>query len=140
VSRKSDAKKARRRKRQAVRNDRWLPDTVMDSLSDDIELAAILEAFDKRITERGWVFDDELSDEESALWFYPPSHADVTEPDDLASVTTIVLTAADGGDVAHVVFVGTADDYQFDLDELFDAVDAVEAFRLGDPAPVFDTA
>jgi hypothetical protein len=140
MSRKTDAKKARRRKRQASRNDRWLSDTVMDSLSDDIELAAILEAFDERITERGWVFDDELSDDESALWSYPPSHADVTDPDELVSLTTIVLTAADGGDVAHVVFVGTADDYQFDLDELFDAVEVIEAYRLGDPAPTFNTA
>lgn len=139
MSRKSDAKKARRRKRQAARNDRWLPDTVLDSLSDDIELAATLETFDERLTERGWVFDDELSDEESALWFYPPSHADVLDPDEVVSATTVVLTA-DGADVAHVVFVGTADDYQFDLDELFDAVEVIEAYRFGDPRPDFDTA
>ncbi|MEO3758799.1 hypothetical protein ABGB19_11010 [Mycobacterium sp. B14F4] len=137
MSRRSDAKEARRRKRQAARNDRWLPDTVLDSLSGDIELAAVLEAFDERITERGWVFDDELSDDESALWFYPPSHAAVADPEDVVSATTIVLTAGDGGDVAHVVFVGTADDYQFDLEELFDAVDVIEAYRLGDAAPTF---
>ena len=50
MSRRSDAKKARRRKRQSARNDRWLPDSVIDSLSDDIELAAVLETFDERIT------------------------------------------------------------------------------------------
>lgn len=110
----------------------------MDSLSEDIELAAILETFDQRLTERGWVFDDELSDDESALWFYPPSHADAADPDEVVSVTTIVVTADDGHDVAHVVFVGTADDYQFDFDELFEAVEVVEAYRLGDPAPSFD--
>lgn len=137
MSRSSEAKKARRRKRQVVRNERWLADTVMDSLSDDIELAAILETVDERLTERGWSFDDELSDDESALWCYPPSHADVVDPDEVVSVTTVVLTADDGGDVAHVVFVGTADDYQFDLDELFDAVGVIEAYRLGDPAPTF---
>lgn len=137
MSRSSEAKKARRRKRQVVRNERWLADTVMDSLSDDIELAAILETVDERLTERGWAFDDELSDDESALWCYPPSHADVVDPDEVVSVTTVVLTADDGGDVAHVVFVGTADDYQFDLDELFDAVGVIEAYRLGDPAPTF---
>lgn len=130
---------ARRRKRQAARNDRWVPDTVMHSLSDDIELAAILQTFDARLTERGWEFDDESSDDGSALWFYPPSHADVVDRDELVSVTTIVVTADDGGEFAHVVFVGTADDYQFDLDELFDAVDVIEAYRLGDPAPEFDT-
>ncbi len=137
MSRRSDAKKARRKKRRAAQDARWIPDTVIDSLSDDIELAATLEAFDERITERGWIFDDELSDEESALWFYPPSHADVTDPDEVVSVTTIVLTANEDGDVAHVVFVGTDADYQFDLEELFEHIDAVEAYRLGDPAPTF---
>jgi hypothetical protein len=135
-SKKAEAKKARRRKRQVNQNERWLPDAVMESLSDDIELAALLESFDERITERGWVFDDELSDEDSALWFYPPSHVDVIG-DEVVNVTTIVLTADDGGDVAHVVFVGTADDYQFDLDELFDSVETIEAYRLGDPSPIF---
>ncbi|KUI43249.1 hypothetical protein AU197_25300 [Mycobacterium sp. IS-1590] len=136
MSKRSDAKKARRRKRQAVRNERWIPDTVMDALTEQTATAAVLEAFDARITERGWVFDDELSDEESALWFYPPSQAAVSD-EDLVSVTTVVLTAEDDADVAHVVFVGTADDYQFNFDELFECLDVVEAYRLGDPAPTF---
>ncbi|WP_094289000.1 hypothetical protein [Mycobacterium lehmannii] len=136
MSKRSDAKKARRRKRQAARNERWIPDTVMDALTEETATAAVLEAFDERITERGWVFDDELSDEESALWFYPPSQAEVPD-EDLVSVTTVVLTADDDADVAHVVFVGTADDYQFNFDELFESLDVVEAYRLGDPAPTF---
>ncbi|KUI02673.1 hypothetical protein [Mycobacterium sp. IS-3022] len=139
MSRRSDAKKARRRKRQAARNERWVPDGVMDALTEQTATAAVLEAFDARITERGWVFDDELSDEESALWFYPPSHADVPD-EDLVNVTTIVLTAEDAADVAHVVFVGTADDYQFDLEELFDCVEVIEGYRLGDPPPRFPDA
>nr|WP_090276055.1 hypothetical protein [Mycolicibacterium komanii]CRL69198.1 hypothetical protein CPGR_01438 [Mycolicibacterium komanii] len=136
MSKRSDAKKARRRKRQAARNERWVPDNVMESLTEETTTAAVLEAFDTRITERGWVFDDELSDEESALWFYPPSEADVPD-EDLVSVTTVVLTADDAADVAHVVFVGTADDYQFNFDELFECLDVVEAYRLGDAAPTF---
>lgn len=136
MSKRSDAKKARRRKRQAARNERWVPDNVMDSLTEETTTAAVLEAFDARITERGWVFDDELSDEESALWFYPPSEADVPD-EDLVSVTTVVLTADDAADVAHVVFVGTADDYQFNFEELFECLGVVEAYRLGDPAPTF---
>lgn len=136
MSKRSDAKKARRRKRQAARNERWVPDNVMDSLTEETATAAVLEAFDARITERGWVFDDELSDEESALWYYPPSEGDVPD-EDLVSVTTVVLTADDAADVAHVVFVGTADDYQFNFDELFECLDVVEAYRLGDPAPTF---
>jgi hypothetical protein len=136
VSRRSQQKQARRKKRRAARDARWIPDTVLDELSDDIELAAILESFDTRITERGWVFDEDASDEESALWSYPPSAAE-SAPGDVAAVTTIVMTADDDGVVAHVVFVGTADDYQFDIDELFEHVERVEAYRLGGPVPDF---
>jgi hypothetical protein len=35
------------------------------------------------------------------------------------------------------VFVGTADDYQFDLEELFEHLDVIEGYRVGDPAPTF---
>lgn len=137
MSRRSDAKKGRRRKRQAARSERWVPDGGMEALTDQTATAAALEAFDARITERGWVFDDELSDEESALWFYPSSQAEVSD-EDLVNVTTIVLTADDAADVAHVVFVGTADDYQFDFEEFFDCLEVIEGYRLGDPAPNFD--
>ncbi|MGE2726500.1 hypothetical protein [Mycolicibacterium pulveris] len=137
MSRRTDAKKARRRKRRAARDARWVPDSVMAAMSDDIELAAVLEQFDQRISERGWVFDDEASDDESALWCYPPSQADVGA-DDIVDMTTIVLTAADGTDVIHVVFVGTADDYQFGFEELFESLDVIEAYRHGDPRPQFD--
>lgn len=109
---------------------------MLDGLSDDIELAATLEQFDERITQRGWVFDDELSDDESALWSFPASEVDIDD-DEAIAVTTIVLTADDDGEVAHVVFVGTAVDYQFDLNELFDHLDAIEAYRLGEPLPEF---
>lgn len=136
MSRRTDAKKARRRKRRAARDERWVPAPVMDAMSDDIELAAVLEEFDRRITERGWVFDDESSDDESALWCYPPSQADVDD-DEIVDMTTIVLVAADGADVIHVVFVGTNEDYQFGFEELFENLDVVEAYRSGDPRPVF---
>ncbi|MFI5506729.1 hypothetical protein ACIA48_04615 [Mycobacterium sp. NPDC051804] len=137
MSRKSQAKQARRKKRQAAQNSRWIPDTVLDELSDDIELAAVLERLDERITERGWVFDEELSDEESALWYFIPSTAEVPEDGDVVPVTTIAMTS-DEADVVHVVFVGTADDYQFGLDELFENLDAIEGFRIGNPIPQFD--
>ena len=131
MSRRTQAKQARRNKRRAARDDRWIPDSVLDGLSDDIELAAVLERFNEKVTERGWVFEDELSDDESALWSFPPSATDIPD-DDVVSVTTIVTTAEDGDDVLHVVFVGTADDYQFELDELLDSLDVVEAYRLGE--------
>ena len=56
---------------------------------------------------------------------------------DIAAVTTIVLTADEAREVAHVVFVGTADDYEFDLEELFGSLDGIEAYRVGDPLPEF---
>jgi hypothetical protein len=136
VSKRSQAKQARRNKRRAAKDARWIPDTVFDALSDDIELAAVLEGFDARITERGWEFDEENSDEESALWTYPPSAGDVA--DDVAAATTVVLSADEDAEIAHVVFAGTADDYQFNLDELFDSIDRIEAYRIGDAIPSFD--
>lgn len=136
MSRRSKEKQARRKKRQATQNARWIPDTVLDGLSDDIELAAVLEKFDERITKRGWAFDEELSDEESALWYYIPSTAEVPDDGEVVPVTTIAMTS-DDADVVHVVFVGTADDYQFDLEELFEHLDTIEAYRLGSPIPQF---
>ena len=32
---------------------------------------------------------------------------------------------------------GTAEDYQFDLEELFENIEVIEAYRLRDPAPTF---
>jgi hypothetical protein len=136
VSRKSQAKQARRKKRRSVQNSRWLPDTVLDGLSGDIELAAVLERLDERITERGWVFDEELSDDESALWYYIPSTAEVPDDSEVVPVTTIAMTSEDA-EIVHVVFVGTADDYQFGLDELFENLDVIEGFRMGNPIPEF---
>jgi hypothetical protein len=135
-SRTAEAKKARRNKRRAVRESSWVPQSTLDELSDDIGIAAVLEEFDQQITERGWIFDDELSDYESALWSYPPSAADIAD-DEVVAVTTIVMSADDRGEIAHVVFVGTADDYQFELKELFDHLDVIEAYRLTDPVPQF---
>jgi hypothetical protein len=136
VSRKSQAKQARRKKRQAAQNSRWIPEAVLDELSADIELAAVLEQLDRRITERGWVFDEELSDEESALWYFIPSTAEVPDDGEVVPVTTVAMTS-DDAEVVHVVFVGTSDDYQFGLEEFFEHVEAIEAYRLGQPIPAF---
>ena len=136
MSRKSQAKQSRRKKRRATQSARWIPDTVLGALSDDIEIAAVLEQFDQRITERGWVFDEELSDDESALWYFIPSTAEVPDDGEVVPVTTIAMTSEDA-DVVHVVFVGTADDYQFGLEEFFDNVETIEAYRLGQPIPTF---
>lgn len=136
MSRKSQAKQARRKKRQSAQNSRWIPDTVLDGFSDEVELAAVLERLDERITERGWAFDEELSDDESALWYFIPSTADVPDDGEVVPVTTIAM-ASDDAEVIHVVFVGTADDYQFGLEELFENLDVIEGYRVGNPIPEF---
>ena len=111
MSRTSDAKKARRKKRRDVRDTRWVPDQVMDSIlkegepaglaahdvvesvvgvdyspddeydPDIVELAQAATVFDEWITLRGWMFDTDFSLEGLASWIYPPS---VTAFDDEA--------------------------------------------------------
>lgn len=138
MSRKSEAKKARRNKRRAVQSSNWLPGQVLDDLvATQAAIATDLEAFDQRITERGWTFDEDESDEDFVFWFYEPSGADVGN-DDLAPVTTIYLAADEDATVVHLLFVGSSDDYEFSPDEIFDHLDAIEAYRVGDPPPSFD--
>lgn len=133
MSRRSDAKKARRKKRQGARDAHWISADVAEQLA----IAADLEAFDTALTERGWQFGDESDDGTDVFWIWPPSAADVDHEAQRADATVILLTPDDGGEIAHVVLVGTSDDYQFGLEELFDHVDAIEAYRIGDPAPAF---
>jgi hypothetical protein len=133
VSRRSDQKKARRKKRRAARDDGWIPTRVAEQL----EIAAELEDFDERLTERGWEFSEDVDDETGAVWFWPASEADVDDEDEVVNMTVVLLTPDDDGSLAHVVFVGTSDDYQFGLDELFAHLDVIEGYRLGDPIPVF---
>jgi len=138
VSRQSEAKKARRNKRRAVRESNWLPDNVLDDLvTSQAAIATDLEVFDQRITARGWIFDEDESDEDFVFWSYEPSGSDVDD-DEAAPVTTIWMSADEDAEIAHVVFVGTADDYQFELMELFDHLDAIEAYRAGGVPPRFD--
>ena len=136
MSRRSDQKNARRKKRQAARDRAWLPAGVLDEL----EIAADLEAFDARLTERDWVFAEDVDDETGVVWFWPPSEVEDTkvgDTDEAVNVTVILLTPDDGGEIAHVVFAGMSEDYQFNLDELFEHIEAIEAYRIGDPVPVF---
>jgi len=109
VSRKSDAKKARRKKRQAGRDARWIPDQVMDAILGDeappelaardvvesilgvgydpddeydeetVELVQAAVVFDEWITQREWTFDADFSLEGLASWIYLPSLAEVDD-------------------------------------------------------------
>jgi hypothetical protein len=127
---RADSKKARRNKRRAKRDANWIPDTVLDAIVDDAELVEDLESFDSRITERGWTFDDEQSDEEFVIWFYPPSGAEVDEG--VEPVTTIWMHVAENAEFVHLITVGTATDQPMTPDEFFERIDAIEAYRSGD--------
>jgi hypothetical protein len=127
---RADSKKARRNKRRAKRDANWIPDTVLDGIVDDVELVEDLESFDTRITERGWTFDDEQSDEEFVIWFYPPSGAEVDEG--VEPVTTIWMHVAENAEFVHLISVGTATDQPMTPDEFFERIDAIEAYRSGD--------
>ena len=139
MSRRSEAKKARRNKRRAAHGANWLPDDVLDELvATQAAIATDLEAFDARLTERGWTFDEDESDEDFAFWFYEPSGAQVVDEDELAPVTTIWMSADEDATIVLVMFVGTGDDSEFDPEEFFEHVDAIEAYRLGEPLPEFE--
>ena len=132
---RGEAKKARRNKRRAKRDANWLPDTVLDEVAEGVDLVEDLESFDSQITARGWVFDEDESDDEILIWFYPPSGSKVA--DGLAPVTGISLHAAEDADVVHVVLVGTADDRPAPYQQFFERIDAIEDYRFGDPLPDF---
>jgi hypothetical protein len=135
VSRQSDAKKARRNKRRAARELNWLPDNVLDELvTTQAAIATDLEAFDLRITARGWTFDEDESDEDLVFWFYEPSGTDVDE-DEAAPVTTIWMSADEDAEIVHLMLAGTAEDSEFTPDEIFERLDAIETYRFGDPPP-----
>ena len=142
MSRRSDQKKARRKKRQAARDKTWLPAGVGEAVAD---VVADLEDFDARLTERGWQFNDpedpadDPDDDVGVSWFWPPSFTEADDAQEVVAATVIALLEDEGGEVAHVLLAGTADDYQFDLDELFDHIDVIEAHRTGAAPPVFES-
>jgi hypothetical protein len=121
VSRRSEAKKARRRKRR---------------VSGEV---LSLEAVDEVLTDRGWEFDVENSTDDIATWFYPPSGVEI--PGDTVESVTRIWLGADDEDTWHVIFVGAdagAIDYVFTAESLLENVEAIEGYRHGDPAPAFD--
>ena len=137
MSQRRAAKEARRRKRQAARGARWLADNVLhDLVATQAAIATDLEAFDQRITERGWTFDEDESDEEFAFWFFEPSATEVDD-EDVAPVTTIWMSADEDAEVVHLMLAGTDTDTEFTPDEFLEHVSVIEAHRLGDPAPEF---
>lgn len=126
MSKSSQAKKARRRKRQAARGPRWQPGAETD-----------LEILDRELTSSGWEFDVEFSTDEMATWYYPPSGID-TEDETVETVTRIWLTAEEEW---HVILVGSGEDgvdFVFSAESLLDNLEAIEAYRAGDALPDFE--
>lgn len=110
---------------------------MSDLVSTQAAIATDLEAFDARITERGWTFDEDESDEDFVFWFYSPSETD-SHDDDVAPATTIWMTAAEDAEIVHLMLAGSADSSEFTPEEFFANIDAVEAYRRSDPAPELD--
>lgn len=135
MSRRTDAKKARRQKRRAVRDARWIPDGVLDEVVDNLELADVLERFDELVTQRGWTLDDENSDERGAAWVYEP----LASATDDGPPTTIWISAEDNGEFVYLLLAGTTEGYRFEPDAFLEHLDAIEAYRDGDPPPEFDS-
>ncbi len=144
MSRSSDAKKARRKKRQAHRDDRWIPGDVKDTLDDvDVELAQAVETFDEWLTTRGWTFDAEFSTDTLISWFFEPSAAAVAD-ERYEPVTRIWITASgeddDFPEGVKAVLVGTGEDqgalYTVAPEVLLAHIDSVESYRPGDTTPV----
>jgi hypothetical protein len=149
VSRKSAAKNARRKKRQAGRDARWIPDQVMDSLFGDenedgtAELEQAVETFNEWVTSRGWTFDTDFTGDGLASWYFGPS---ATHFDDerLEPVTRIWFTlVGDDDDFPNrvsAVLVGTGEDsgatYAAAPEVLLEHIDAIETYRAGDAVPV----
>ncbi|MUL81954.1 MULTISPECIES: hypothetical protein [unclassified Mycolicibacterium] len=135
MSRENAAKKARRKKRQAVRDSRLVPQEMVDQLADVPDsIVADLAEFDERITARGWTFDEEESSDDFAVWFYEPSGAQVQ---DGLPVTSLWLDAAEDGEIVRVVFVGSVERYEFTHDELIGDLEVIEGYRVGQSLPEF---
>jgi len=149
MSRNSDAKKARRKKRQAVRSAR--PHNGFESAPEEVhdpELVEAVSTFEDWITARGWTFDLDFSTRGLASWYFEPSAAEFD--DEIYEVVTRVwFTVGDNRDEdfpnrvsAALVGTGGAEDnlsgavYHVTPDQLIDQIEAIEAYRPGDPVPV----
>lgn len=146
MSRKSDAKKARRRKRQAAGQASWIPAPVFEQiLADDDRLDGIDEAvadIDEWMTQRNWVLDTDNT--EVISWFYPAS-AMQFDDEDVEQVTRVWIALDEDDDELVIEFgallVGFgADDepYVLDPDRLEGHIAELEAYRPGLPRPVLN--
>jgi len=150
MSRDSQAKKARRRKRQASRDGAWLPAPVFEDVlaaeAESDEIGEAVAAIDEWITGRGWVLDTDNAGDQLVSWVYPPS---AVEFDDgrREPVTRIWIAVEEDDDELVLTFgaalVGAGDDAEDGLyllapETLPDDIAAIESYRPGLPLPVLD--
>lgn len=145
MSRQSEAKKARRRKRQVAREATWIPESMgADTVTDDAAggIAEAVAGIDDWISARGWVLDDEHV-HHVVSWVYPPSAASLRDQD-REPVTRVWITVAEDDDEVVLEFgaavVGAGPDdavYVLDPDRLADDLAVLEAYRPGLPRPEF---
>ena len=150
MSRHSQAKKARRRKRQAARDAAWTPASALqDVLAADTESDEIgdaVGAIDEWIVGRGWILDTNNAGDHLVSWVYPPSVAHFDD-DGREPVTRIWIVVEEDDDELELAFgaalVGAgateADGlYLLDPQTLPDDIGALESYRPGLPLPVLD--
>lgn len=122
MSKSNADKKARRKRRLASRNERWLSDKAHAEVEGVARIANV-------IIPRGWVFDAETSTGDVISWHYPPSGVDIDD-EAVEPVTRIWLTSPAE---PHVLLAGSVEgdggQYTFGVDELFARLDAIEAHR-----------
>lgn len=149
MSRDSQAKKARRRKRRAARDASWMPEADFNQMLADEEHLDALDAaigdIDDWLAPRGWVMDTaDTRHTPLVSWFYPPSAAEFDD-DDLEPVTRLWIKLSEDDDEvllefgAVLVGFGTDDQaYVLDPDTLPDDIGALESYRPGRPRPLLD--
>lgn len=146
MSRNSQAKAARRKKRKAARQS-WVSggvDGALDTSGLDehaTELLAAAEKFDEFLVSRGWTFDEANTAEGLASWFYEPSAID--DEGDAEPVTRVFFTMTGGEDdfphAVHAVLVGSGEDdgvFTLSPELLVERVAELESYRPGDPEPL----
>ncbi len=127
MSKASAAKKARRKRRIAARNDRWLPDDVHADVEGVARIA-------NQIIPRGWEFDREYSSEDHLTWYYPPSAIEVDDDDERTEAITRIWVS--DPDQPNVILVGEGGiNVAMTVEQLFERLDVIEAYRAGDAEP-----
>lgn len=144
MSRQSDAKQARRKKRKAAQDAAWIPENIYTELvaADDDPIAEAVADIDEVLASRDWVLDVDGS-EHLVSWFYPPSAAECDD-EDREPVTRMWITVAEDDDAVALEFgavlVGSGPDddtYLLDPESLDNEIAALEAYRPGLPRPEF---